>query len=179
MKRILSLLLILTLSMTMIVSALADDGDEFDLSAETAKVEELGVPTKKSVAALKKEADDLWDAKDYEKAADAYAKYAKQANWLANIIASIDDPYYSGDSDERKYFYNNSMYDTAASAENTANSYKNERNRAMTREALCYYYLGNYTAAVPLLIKALDLIEIDDSDNWKLCADAINDIISK
>lgn len=66
---------------------------------------------------------------------------------------------------------------TVAKGESTANKYKAERNRAMAYEALCYYNLGDYTTAVPLLTKALDLIEIDQVEYWELCTNALYDIV--
>ena len=63
-------------------------------------------------------------------------------------------------------------------AESTSNDYKSERNRAMLYEGLCYYNLGDYEQALPLLIKALDLIEIEDETNWKLGMDALYSIVS-
>ena len=47
----------------------------------------------------------------------------------------------------------------------------------MLYEGLCYYYLGDYEQALPLLIKALDLIEIEDETNWKLGMDALYSIV--
>ena len=178
MKRMYALILALIIFATCAVTAFAD-GENFDITVDTTKVEELGVPTKKSVATMKATADGYWEAKDYANAAPAYAIYAKNANWLANIIAAIDEPYYSATSKKRDNFYYSSMFSTASSAESSANSYKEQRNQAMAREAMCYYYLGDYNSAIPLLIKALDLIDIEDTTNWKMCADAINDIISK
>ncbi len=61
--------------------------------------------------------------------------------------------------------------------EKTANEYKEERNRAMGREALCYYNLGDYKTAVPLLTKALDLIDIEQIDLWTECLNAMNSIV--
>ena len=141
-------------------------GDEFDLSEEQGKVAELGIPTISSVAELKKEADDLYAAKDYKNAATAYAVYAKNANWLANIISGTLEPYYGASYDDRKNWYPKKMeYSSLSSAESTANGYKSERNRAMLYEGLCYYYENDYETAIPLLLKALDLIEIDDETN--------------
>ena len=71
------------------------------------------------------------------------------------------------------------MYATAFTAEQTANSYKAERNRAMAREGMCYYFLGDYATALPLFMRALALIDIDDVYSWTLCSDGINNIISK
>ena len=63
------------------------------------------------------------------------------------------------------------MYETAS------NTFKSERNRAMLYEGLCYYNIGDYEMALPLLIKALDIIEITDEENWELGMQALYSIV--
>ncbi len=180
MKKIVSLVLLVAMLMTGLVAVAEGTTDEFDVSADAAKVSELGIPTVSSVAELKSKADSLWDAGDYQAAAEAYSIYAKNANWLANLIAAGCEPYYGGTEDEQESFYawnKGGLFDTVAEGEKQSNSYKSERNRAMVYEALCYYKLGDYVTAVPLLTKALDLIEIDEFSYWGLCANALYDIV--
>ena len=188
MKRFLSVWLSLCLIFGSVAFAFAEENETttsvdstFDLSEQEDKVKELGIPTTKSVAELKKAADDLWSANDYAAAADAYAVYAKQANWLANIISAALEPFYGASYDDRKSFSISSFDKTSnyklASCESKANSYKAERNRAMLYEGLCYYNLNQYELALPLLIKALDLIDINDTTNWKLGMNALYDIV--
>ena len=150
----------------------------FDLSSSTQQLTELGIPTITSIDTLKANADTLWDNQNYTDAAAAYAKYAKQVNWFANISSSGLEPYYGASYDDRKDFSPTqfSVYDLS-SYENASNSYKTERNRAILYEGLCYYHLGDYTSALPLLIKALDLIDIQDEVNWKVGMEALYAII--
>ena len=190
MKRFLAIFLSLCLILGCVCVAFAEETEEssstdstFDFSKEEKNIKELGVPTVSSVAELKKKADDLWSAKDYAAAADAYAVYAKQANWLANLITAGLEPFYSASSKKRGDFSfsefkkgENYKYDLGTS-ESRANSYKSERNRAMLYQGLCYYNLQQYELALPLLIKALDLIEIDQTDYWQLGMNALYDII--
>lgn len=183
MKRVFSFILVLCIFMSVSILVFAEEekpteDSEFDLSVEQNKVAELGIPTVSSVATLKKEADDLWAAKDYRKAADAYATYAKQANWLANIITGGLEPFYGASYDKRKNWYPSVLsYSSLSSAESKANEYKRERNRAMLYEGLCYYNLNEYETALPLLLKALDLIEIEDETNWKLGMETVYTIV--
>ena len=112
MKRILALLLCLMLALP--IAAFAESADsadsEFDLSADQEKIAELGVPTVSAVAELKSNADTLWKNGDYEAAARAYAEYAKQANWLANIISGGLEPFYSASYDDRKELVSGSAF---------------------------------------------------------------------
>lgn len=88
------------------------------------------------------------------------------------------DPYYGASYDDRKSFSPRTLDLTdLAKAETQSNSYKGERNRAMLYEGLCYYNLNEYETALPLLIKALDLIEIKDETNWKLGMEALYSIV--
>lgn len=182
MKRFISLIccLLMMSSLTLCLAEGESDVEdtEFDLSAEQEKIEELGIPTIESVDKLKEEADALWENKDYKEAASAYANYAKQANWLANIISAGLEPYYGASYDDRKSWYPKDLsYSELSSAESTSNKYKSERNRAMLYEGLCYYNQNDYETALPLLIKALDLIEINDEVNWGTGMDALYAII--
>ncbi|MBQ4581241.1 MAG: hypothetical protein IJA83_11345 [Clostridia bacterium] len=159
--------------------ALAEDA--FDISADTQQVEELGIPTVELVQKLKVDADNLWNAKDYKKAAKAYAEYAKKVNWLANLVSAGLDPYYNATSSERKDYYpSDTEMRTSALVkyERKANEYKRERNRAIMREGLCYYNMNDYETALPLLLKALDLFDLNDEvENWKTTMNALYDIV--
>ncbi len=184
MKKIVSLVLLVVLLVTGLVAVAEGTTDEFDVSADAAKVSELGIPTVSSVAELKSKADSLWKAGDYQAAAEAYSIYAKNANWLANLIAAGCEPFYGGSKDEQsnfssyyKKFSYGGFFSTISNGESKSNSYKSERNRAMAYEALCYYKLGDYVTAVPLLTKALDVIEINQVEYWELCTNALYDIV--
>ena len=180
-KRMILLVCCLALMLPMMTAFAESDVEadsEFDFSEEQKKVEDLGIPTVNSVAELKAKADELWQSKNYEEAAPAYAAYAKQANWLANIISGGLEPYYGASYDDRKDWSPKELkLKDLIRAESTSNDYKSERNRAMLYEGLCYYNLGDYEQALPLLIKALDLIEIEDETNWKLGMDALYSIV--
>ena len=186
MKKALSIVIIVCYIMSAFLFSVAEETTKssdatFDLSSEQQKIAELGIPTVSSVGELKKNAEELWKAKDYKNAAEAYAIYAKQANWLANIITAGLDPFYGASSSARKSFsiseFNKDSKYNLINAEKKANEYKRERNRAMLYEGLCYYHLNDYETGLPLLIKALDLIDIEDTVNWKLGMEALYSIV--
>lgn len=160
-------LVVFLMLMTICMCGFAED--EMDTSEQQKKVQELGIPTVTSVGELKNLADNLWNGGDYEGAAQVYSKYSEQANWLANIISANLEPYYSADYDTKKYWnlYGGIDLDSLTPLETTANEYKSERNRAMVYEGLCYYNMKDYGKALPLLLKALDILEADQGALWK------------
>ena len=179
MKKLISIMLIACFVCSGALCTFAEESDDpFDLSDEQQKISELGIPTVSSVAQLKAEADALWEKKDYQNAAPAYAYYAKQANWLANLITAGLEPYYSASSSKKKDWDPPYQFiGTLASAESMSNEYKKERNRAMLYEGMCYYYMNNYEIALPKLIKALDVIEVTEITYWKLGMEALFSIV--
>ncbi len=140
------------------------DADPFDLSQSEMQVKELGIPTISSVEALEKKAATLYQQKDWKAAADANAQFAKAANWLANIIVAGLRPYYGANYDERKKF-------TRASEllpyESKANALRRKRDRAIVIQAECESNLGNKEGAVALLMTALKVIDIKDTECWE------------
>ena len=160
-------LVVFLMLMTICMCGFAED--EMDTSEQQKKVQELGIPTATSVGELKNLADNLWNGGDYEGAAQVYKKYSEQANWLANIISTNLEPYYNADYKTRENWgYNGRLgLKQLAPLETTANEYKSERNRAMVYEGLCYYNMRDYGKALPLLLKALDILDESQKDVWE------------
>lgn len=145
--------------------------DEMDISEQQKKVQELGIPTTASVEELKNLADNLYASGEYEGAAQVYNKYSQQANWLANIISTCLEPYYGASYDDRKDWRITNKKMTVsllAPFEEKANGYKYERNRAVLYEGMCYYKMNDYSRALPMLLKALDILDHSQEDDWKL-----------
>ena len=180
-KRLFVILLAVGMALSIPVYAEEDEdtndvsvSDELDISSQKKDVEENGIPTPAIVEDLLKEATDYWNAKDYQNAASAYAEVASKSNYLANLISQGLEPFYSKRHDDE---YDSSYVFALAGFESRSNEYKKIRNSAFVKEALCYYYLEEYTAALPLLHKSLDLIQVDDTENWTLAREALYDII--
>ena len=149
--------------------------DALDITNEKKDVEEIGIPTPSLVKELETDANELFEAKKYKEAAEAYAELASKSNYLANLISQGLEPFYNkrySDDD-----YDSSYVFALAKYERQSNDYKSLRNTAFVKQALCYYYLEDYISALPLLDKALDLIDVKDTDNWTLAREALYDII--
>lgn len=154
----------------------AQEKDPMDISSEMEKIEKYGVPTIASVEKMKHFSDSLYDAKAWEAATEELEKFAKNANWLANLLSQCGEPYYSASYDDKK----NMSYSTLkpfAPFETKANSLKAERNEAYVKMGICQKELGNTKKAVAYLYKGLDLLSIDQREYWLIAKDAIAEIV--
>lgn len=150
--------------------------DPFDLSASSSKVEELGIVTKPQVDALETKAKELFSNGKYNEAIPVLQEFARKANWLANLISANLDPYYGASYDKRKSY----PYDKLKPLiplESLSNSYKQKRNIAFAMQAECFIKIGDKEEAVPLLLKALDLIDIENELWWRKTRNYLLNII--
>lgn len=150
--------------------------DPLDISVELSKIDELGVPTLSLVDEMKAKADNLFENQQWAEAYTAYDEYAKKANWLANIIAQFLEPYYSASYDDRKNVGFKRLSQLTP-YERKANEYKRERNIAYVKMGLCKKNLGDTKTAAAVLLRALDLIDISQTDDWDKATEALSEII--
>ena len=148
--------------------------DALDISAETKNIEEYGIPTPLSVSQLRSEAYDLWYAQDYKNAVKKFDELKESSNYLANLIKGGLEPYYNKSYDAH---IDSSYIENLVEYENLTNNYIRVRNDAYVKEALCYYKMGDEITALPLLLKALDLLSVYDYSNWTDARNALYDII--
>lgn len=153
---------------------LADD--PLDLSAELKKIEELGVPTLALVDEMKVKADNLFENQQWEEAAAAYEEYAKKANWLANILSTYLEPYYSA-SYKKRDAISLKRLNQISPFERKANQYKEERNIAYVKMGICKKNLGDTKTAAALLLRALNIIDISQTEYWDMATEALSEII--
>jgi len=137
--------------------------DALDISAIQKRVEEAGIPTPQSVQQLQEKADTLTHDGKWQDAASAYEAYARAANWLANLIGAGLDPFYHASYDDRK---NYSVRKGDIELENLSKSYREKRDEATVSQAECFVRMNDSRHAVPLLVKALELINIKDAQLW-------------
>ncbi|WP_339144434.1 hypothetical protein [Pseudoalteromonas galatheae] len=140
--------------------------DPFDLSASASKVEELGVITKPKVDALEEQAKELFNSGNCKGAIPVLIEYSKKSNWLANMIAATLDPYYGASYDDRKG-YSYDKLKPLIPLESLANDYKKKRNIAFAMQGECLVKTGDNKGAIPVLLKALALIDIDNDIWWE------------
>lgn len=150
--------------------------DPLDLSKEMEQIDKYGVPTIAAISEMKTKADALYEAKSWKEAAVAYEVYAKNVNWLANLLAQCVEPYYSASYDDRK----NTSYSTLKPFipfESKANECKENRNRSYVKIGLCYKNLGDIKNAVAYLHKGLDLLAVGDLVYWTMAKDGMAEIL--
>src|ERR1044071_2796482 len=139
------------------------ESDPFDLTAIQKRVEESGVPTPQAVQQLQEKPVALAHDSKWQEAAAAYEAYARASNWLANLIQAGMDPFYHASYDDPQ---NYSIKQRDIQLENLSNSYKDKRNEATVLQAECYISLNDTQKAVPLLVRALELINLKDTKLW-------------
>lgn len=168
-----TLYLIIIVFGTFFVNAQVSDIDMTKIQAE---IDEYGMPTISSVDEMLVNADKLYDTQNWQDAADAYSLFAKNANWLANLISNGLEPYYSATYDEKKSV-SNSVITPLTKYESLSNYYKVQRNKAILRQGICFFNLNDNKASLPYILKALDLIGVEDLDQWKEARDILYAII--
>lgn len=166
MRIIILVSMIWLLSWSNLIAQENESSDPFDVSTSVSKIEELGVITKPEVDGLESEARDLFKTGKYEEAIPVLEEFAKKANWLSNLISANLDPFYSADYDERKeYPYH--LIEPLIELEKMANDYKRKRDIALAMQGECLLKIGNEKDAVPVLLKALDLLDLHNDYWWE------------
>jgi len=140
--------------------------DPFDLTESTSKVKELGLITQSEVDQLEEKAKSLFNNGDCKAAIPVLSEYSKKSNWLANMIGSTLDPYYGASYDDRKD-YPYSKLKPLIPLESLSNDYKRKRNISFAMQGECLMKVGNNEKALPVLLKALDLIDIENDTWWE------------
>ena len=150
--------------------------DPLDISKQMEQIEKYGVPTIATVDEMKTKADVLYESQSWKEAALAYEFYAKNVNWLANLLSQCVEPYYSASYDDRK----KTSYSTLTPFipfESKANECKKQRNIAYVKIGLCYKNTGDMKSAIAYLHKGLDLLSVDELSYWTMAKDAMAEIL--
>lgn len=174
MRKTLSIFVIIWSANVMAQGVPADD--PFDLSPSASKVEELGIVTQPEVDGLEEQSKELFNAGNCEDAVPVLSEYSKKANWLANMVTATLAPYYSASRDEREG-YSYSQVQALVPLETLANDYKGKRNIAFAMQGECLMKLGDQERAIPMLLKALDLLSLDEEAWWERTRDNLFTII--
>lgn len=169
-------IVLLLMPLSAVAQDKASDDDPFDISSTTEKVAELDVPTISDVDTLENSAKQLFNAENCTEAIPILEEYAKKANWLANLISSGLDPYYGASYDDRKD-YPYIKLKPLIPYESLSNKYKRKRNIAIAMHGECLAKSGDKAKAVSYLVKALDLIHIDNEGWWKRTRENLYEII--
>lgn len=138
--------------------------DPLDITAAQRQIEELGVPTPTIVADLQQKAKGLEAQQKWQEAEQAYALLAKTSNWLANLIGSGLQPFYSASYDDRGAILSRERQ--LVRVEKQSNNYRAIRDEASVCRAECLLKLGDTKTAVAVLTTTLDVLSADDAALW-------------
>ena len=163
---IFAVMLIVLVTNVVSVQQSTSDGHPFDVSRVASEIDELGFVTQPEVDLLEQQAKELFNSGDCEAAIPVLENYMKKSNWLANLIAATLDPYYNADYDDRKA-YPHARLQSLIPLEKLANAYKTKRNIAYAMQGECLLKTGDQNRAIAVLVKALDLIDIDNESWWR------------
>lgn len=179
MNSILTVLLFL-ISLSAIAQDKASDIDPFDVSSTAEQAKDLGISTISEVDDLEDSARKLFLSGNCTEAMPVLEEYAKQANWIANLISSGLAPYYGASYDDRENYHDGEPYSELQKLvqyEKVSNEYKRKRNIAIAMQGECYAKSGDKERAVSYLVKALELFDIDTVRWWKRTRNNLYDLI--
>ncbi|WP_274001534.1 hypothetical protein [Vibrio parahaemolyticus] len=92
------------------------------------------------------------------------------------MISASLAPYYGASYDDRKS-YPYEKIKGLIPLENMANEYKGKRDIAFAMQGECLIKTGDTKAAIPVLLKTLDLLSIDNEVWWERTRNNLLDVI--
>lgn len=139
--------------------------DPLDPTPYLTQIARDGVPTPTNVQKLKEIALTLFNAGNFKEAIPALEAHRRAANWLANLIAAGNEPFYSATSTERRNIAG-SIVSSLASFESISNNYKLDRDHSSVMLAEAYAKVGDKVKAVATYLAVLNIIDVDDWEWW-------------
>jgi len=134
----------------------------FGGTSAASKVEEFGIVTKSEIDSLKTKAETLFFADNYEAAIPVLIELSKKANWIANVISLSNDPYHNATPDEI-YHMQFARYKPYIAL---AYEYAKKRDIALAMQGECLLKTGDKMGAIPVLLKALSLMNCSNVIWW-------------
>ncbi len=140
-------------------AAQAQERDEVDLSRYQVVEEGERIRLLSEVNRLEDNYKELIVAGDCNAALPTIATYYEAANVTANILRQGLEPFYDASRDDRgSVSTDRQLIKELAAAEDLANDLIRRRNAAWVDEAKCLLVIGDRSAAVTRLFRALDFI---------------------
>jgi uncharacterized protein with von Willebrand factor type A (vWA) domain len=144
-------------------------GDPSSPSSYLTQITANGVPTMQDVENLGQVAKTAFGRAENPECKDnAEAKleaWRTASNWLANLLAQTNEPFYNALSSERR---NPSVsINKLAEVERSSNNLKEFRNEATVMLAECHLKSGNKAAALSSYLAVLNILDIDEGNLWE------------
>lgn len=144
-------------------------GDPSSPSSYLTQITANGVPTVQDVENLGQVARTAFgrtenpDCKDNAEA--KLEAWRTATNWLANLLAQTNEPFYNALSSERR---NAAIsINKLAELERFSNALKSTRNEATVMLAECHLKSGNKTAALASFLAVLNVLDIAEGGLWE------------
>ena len=100
-----------------------------------------------------------------------------KSNQLANYYSQMLEPFYNADRDDREAAFDVLRKWDAARFESQSNKLKTLRNESLVKRAECLFDEGEYNLSISAIYKALDLIDVKQTELWKRSIDVMISII--
>ena len=147
-----------------------EDPERLDLSLLVAQVDEIGLATLDSVAALKQRSEDLVAQGNCQEAIPVLDEWAKSANQLAHFLRIGMEPFSGARGiDQQEYARSTKVaFQMFASVVLRAMELRRQRNQAMVLQAECQVAIGNPDLAASIYYQALDLMTLgkEEREYW-------------
>ena len=144
-------------------------GDPSSPNSYLTQITTNGVPTVRDVESLGQVARTAFgrgetpDCKDNAEA--KLEAWRTAANWLANLLAQTNEPFYNAPSSERRNV--SVSINKLVEVERISNNLKTIRNEATVMLAECHLKSGNKTAALASFLAVLNVLDITEGGLWE------------
>ena len=155
MKNLIVCLLLLLAFSTVFVFA---QESVFDLANVEQEINKHGVPTLESVDKIGIEANKLYLEENWSESAKAYELYYHYCNLLTNLFYKLAEPHVESEKDAYIIgFYYPDLISEFENLENKLYYYWAEKDKAILRQGICFFNLGNHNKSLPLIIQYLNV----------------------
>ncbi|MBB1485902.1 hypothetical protein [Oceanospirillum sediminis] len=146
--------------------------DILDMAAAEKKNQALGLVTRTAVDALARKGKQLFNGGDCQQAMPVLKEYAVKADWLATMIDTTLTPYHNASASEQKSIMQKRKGELMP-VHDLAQSYREKSAVAVAMYGDCLMQLENPKAAVPVLMKALELLPASNETWWNRTGESL------
>lgn len=177
---VIALLAALVTSLMTVTRAQEDTVSPEDLGEYQALVDSGVFPTAGNVALARQAAMAAFDSEQCESALPLIEEWISMANWHANLISAGLEPFYGALSSDRTDWFGRQTADKRSALialEQSVNDARRQRNLGYVMRAECLAAVDRPLEALATFARALDLIDIDDTQLWERAQTGLYELI--